>query len=514
MGSQIITNSSGERACESRPPVRLHISPEPTQLDFSSLPGSIGLEWSSGLDRRLVTPSALRNRHITMLRVRRGAYGVDVTGGQQVQTGGLEQEMTRMDCALARDFPITVHVMHHAEGKRDEYQLSEPDWKGRIVVHPTNLLRGEPESLRARIFGLIDLINPSLVHIHHPWDPIDWDIIAHIPRQVPVVASYHGASLGAVSPWKGQALRHAASVLRKTLAYYDAERHSGASPLQALTSTGRRIVDCLGRTRMAERCCREVAQRAEACPYDSVAITAVSEAAQHDLRAVPSCVVPPPVDPDFFSRQAASTDNAHRVLRALGIPQGAILMTYHARMCYEKGQHILPQVAAQLKERTDVPCVFLLVGPESQPGMFQILLRDIAGRGVKDRVFILPGVDQPTIRDLLAVTDISVFPTFDEGLGLTAVEAAMMELPVVAHRVGGVPEVVIDQVNGRLVVANDINGFVAALQALLSNPTLRAQYGTKGREMMQRRFSPSACAQKYLQQVCLPLILGSAQRDD
>jgi glycosyltransferase involved in cell wall biosynthesis len=183
-------------------------------------------------------------------------------------------------------------------------------------------------------------------------------------------------------------------------------------------------------------------------------------------------------------------------------------------MCFEKGQHILPQVAAKLKEKTDVPCAFLLVGPESQPRMFQILRRDIAARGVKDRVYILPGVDQPTVRDLLAVTHISMFPTFDEGLGLTAVEAAMMELPVVAHRVGGVPEVVFDQVNGRLVDVNDVNSFADALHELISNPTLRVQYGTKGREMMERRFSPRACAQKYLEQVCLPLILGSPQCND
>ncbi len=85
-----------------------------------------------------------------------------------------------------------------------------------------------------------------------------------------------------------------------------------------------------------------------------------------------------------------------------------------------------------------------------------------------------------------------------------------MELPVVAHRVGGVPEVVTDRVTGRLVEVGDVESFAMTLAELMIDPELRREFGKRGRQMVQERFSPQSCAERYLEQVCLPLILGSA----
>ena len=463
------------------------------------------------LEAKLVTPSLLQQNDLTMLRIRRGAYGSELIDGRHLQTGGLEQEMLRMDSALAQNYPITIHVAHHSDTLRESYLKVEANWKGKIVVHPMNLLTRDAREIRGNILSLVGEVRPTFVHIHHPWDSIDLEIIRDIPKSTPLIASDHTTSVGSASPSSLPPQQRIRSLWLKALDHYKSERGVGLRPILAAISTGNRIADFLGRKQVAQKCRQEVVARANDCPYAAFALTAVSLAGKGDFGSLCSCIIPPPVDSDFFNRQNASTERANQILKELGISQEAKLITYHARMCKEKGQQILPLVAQRLRDQGYSKFAFLLVGPESQSGMMAALKQDIHTKGLEKYVYLLSGVDQVTIRDLLAVSSMSVFPTFDEGLGLTAVEALMMEIPVVAHKVGGVSEVVTDHVNGRLVKAGDIDAFANAVSDLLNDPKMRADYGRIGREMLKDRFAPEACAQRYLEQVCLPLVFAAAE---
>jgi glycosyltransferase involved in cell wall biosynthesis len=79
-------------------------------------------------------------------------------------------------------------------------------------------------------------------------------------------------------------------------------------------------------------------------------------------------------------------------------------------------------------------------------------------------------------------------PSRVEGFGLVALEAAAMARPVVATRVGGLPEVVADGETGLLVDAGDFPGFVGAIERLLADEPAARRLGAAGRERAARCF--------------------------
>jgi len=84
--------------------------------------------------------------------------------------------------------------------------------------------------------------------------------------------------------------------------------------------------------------------------------------------------------------------------------------------------------------------------------------------------------------------DVFVQPSLWEGFGLTAVEAMSVETPVVASRVGGVEEVVIDGESGILVPPGDAPALASACALLLRNRDLAERLARAGRARARERF--------------------------
>jgi glycosyltransferase involved in cell wall biosynthesis len=93
------------------------------------------------------------------------------------------------------------------------------------------------------------------------------------------------------------------------------------------------------------------------------------------------------------------------------------------------------------------------------------------------------------VAEILALLDIFVLPSLWEGLPVAVLEAMAAGLPVVATRVGGVPEVVIDGVTGLLVPPRNPDALSEAILRLLQDPDLRHRMGQAGRERVRERFS-------------------------
>ena len=91
-----------------------------------------------------------------------------------------------------------------------------------------------------------------------------------------------------------------------------------------------------------------------------------------------------------------------------------------------------------------------------------------------------------------AAIDLLAFPTYREGFGNVALEAAAMELPVVATKIPGVVDAVEDGVTGTLVPPGDAGALTAALRRYVEQPDLRRQHGHAGRERALRAFRPEA----------------------
>jgi glycosyltransferase involved in cell wall biosynthesis len=112
----------------------------------------------------------------------------------------------------------------------------------------------------------------------------------------------------------------------------------------------------------------------------------------------------------------------------------------------------------------------------------------VANLGMEERITLAGPAGHEQIPDYLRSFDLFVVPSLSESFGVAAVEAAACGLPVIASRVGGLPEVVLDGETGLLVPPGDVNALAAAMARLLSEPELRARMGQAGRRFVLEHY--------------------------
>jgi glycosyltransferase involved in cell wall biosynthesis len=182
------------------------------------------------------------------------------------------------------------------------------------------------------------------------------------------------------------------------------------------------------------------------------------------------------------------TDNARAGIRAdSGVPANAVLIGFVGRVVRDKGVVELAQAWTMLRE--EYPEIHLfVVGPfESQdpvPIETETLLR------LDPRVHLLG--EQSNLPPLYRAMDVVALPTYREGLPNVLLEAAAMELPVVATRIPGCVDAVNDGVTGTLVPPADPDALARALRRYLDDPALRRRHGEAARERVLAKFRPEA----------------------
>ena len=105
---------------------------------------------------------------------------------------------------------------------------------------------------------------------------------------------------------------------------------------------------------------------------------------------------------------------------------------------------------------------------------------------------------QANIPDYLGVCDIFLLPSELESFGLAALEAQACEMPVIATRIGGIPEVVNDGETGYLSEVGDVKKMAADTIKLLRDDDLRHRFGTRGRELAVQRYSTEQIIPQYI----------------
>jgi glycosyltransferase involved in cell wall biosynthesis len=211
-------------------------------------------------------------------------------------------------------------------------------------------------------------------------------------------------------------------------------------------------------------------------------VVAVSDAARHEVQTstrMPAArvrTVHNGIDTDHF---VADLDRA-AARAALGWEPDRPTVTIVAVARPEKGHEVLFAALPALRER--IPGVVVkLVGVE--PGEAIVRARpDLAG--VVDAV----GVHHD-VRPAIAASDVVVLPSWYEALPTVLLEAGAMERPVVATRVGGVPEIVDDGRTGLLVEAGDAGALAERLARLLLDPVAGQAMGRAARTLVRDRFS-------------------------
>lgn len=105
---------------------------------------------------------------------------------------------------------------------------------------------------------------------------------------------------------------------------------------------------------------------------------------------------------------------------------------------------------------------------------------------------------QANIADYMGVADVFLLPSELESFGLAALEAQACEAPVVATRIGGIPEVINDKETGFLSDVGDVEKMTADTLLLLKDEEIRRTFGEKGRELAVQRYSTSQIIPQYI----------------
>jgi N-acetyl-alpha-D-glucosaminyl L-malate synthase BshA len=149
----------------------------------------------------------------------------------------------------------------------------------------------------------------------------------------------------------------------------------------------------------------------------------------------------------------------------------------------------------------------LEIGSGSQSGVRLVMCGDgperadaealAAKLGIADSVTFVGKQPQSQVREYLSVADLLLLPSQSESFGLTALEAMACEVPVIATRVGGIPELVEDKGCGYLFEIGDVDGMAAASLRVLSEDAERERLGKRGREIAVSHFRTEKIIPQY-----------------
>jgi len=166
------------------------------------------------------------------------------------------------------------------------------------------------------------------------------------------------------------------------------------------------------------------------------------------------------------------------VRRELGVPDEALLIGTVGRLAPVKGHVDLIRAIALARPR--IPQAKLLIAGE---GPLHGELSAMASRlGIADCCIFSGHRDD--VHHLTAAMDIFVLPSLSEGIPMALLEAMSLGVPVIATRVGGMPEVVHDRVTGLLVPPGDDRALAEACLELAANPIWAADLAAAGRQFV------------------------------
>ena len=199
------------------------------------------------------------------------------------------------------------------------------------------------------------------------------------------------------------------------------------------------------------------------------------------IEVIPNFVCPSEYKPkpDCELRQALS-------------PDGAPILVHVSNFRPVKRPVDCVEILARVLKKT--PARLVMVGDGSERTNAIHRARSL---GVFDRCAFVG--KQPRIVDYLCAADVLLLPSEQESFGLAALEAMACEVPVVASRVGGVPEVVDDGETGFLSETGDIEKMADDAARLLADEEFRRQMGRRARESAISRYNTDLVIPRYIE---------------
>ena len=156
----------------------------------------------------------------------------------------------------------------------------------------------------------------------------------------------------------------------------------------------------------------------------------------------------------------------------------------------EKGVDDFVRVAARLS-KTIPEAKFVVAGDGPERRKLELLVKELHAEGS-----VLFVGDRKDVPDVISALDIFVLSSQTESFPNAILEAMALARPVVATRVGGVPEVVEEGTTGLLAAKGDVAGLARHIEALASNVALRERLGSAARTCVQRDYTPERLASR------------------
>lgn len=167
----------------------------------------------------------------------------------------------------------------------------------------------------------------------------------------------------------------------------------------------------------------------------------------------------------------------------LAIPSDANLLTTVAVLRPQKGiEYMIRALPAVLASNPNTYYLVVGDGPHRN-----LLVEEANKSNVGNRVIFI-GMRKDVAR-LLSASDVFVLPTLTEALPTVLAEAMAAKLPIVASRVGGVPEMITDGQNGYLVEPEDVKSLAQACIDLLVSPEKRTAMSAEGWKIVNQKFN-------------------------
>lgn len=187
----------------------------------------------------------------------------------------------------------------------------------------------------------------------------------------------------------------------------------------------------------------------------------------------------------------------HNGIDVARIPEPTVVwdprLLYVGRLAHEKGADLAIEAFASVRRR--MPRARMTVAGEG-PLRAALEQRAIA-LGMRNAIDFVGWVLPDRVPTLINQHAAVLMPSRQDSFPLVALEAGALGRPLVASRVGGLPEIVVDRATGLLVDAGDVRGLADAAVRVLSNPDQARRMGRAARERVRTRFSWDAHVDAY-----------------
>lgn len=188
------------------------------------------------------------------------------------------------------------------------------------------------------------------------------------------------------------------------------------------------------------------------------------------------------VDLNRFSPISNSYERTNLKQELFKLDSSILVVSFVGQLIQEKGIYVFLHAAENLLERRQ-DILFLVIGDIQQMGISENKIQQRWSSSIR----FLGSHDN--VETYLRASDILVCPSiWQEAFGLVLTEAMACGVPVIASRVGAIPEVVSHLITGILIPPGDIIGLENGIEELISNKGMREQFGRAGRARASKYF--------------------------